>query len=80
MAVGQPVLEAFGLAKRYSRGVWALRNVDLQIPGGSVTALVGPNGAGKSTLMRWPLSSPGSWCLQASRSWWSIGADPTDRR
>jgi ABC-2 type transport system ATP-binding protein len=52
MAVGQPVLEAFGLAKRYSRGVWALKDVDLEIPGGSVTALVGPNGAGKSTLIK----------------------------
>jgi ABC-type multidrug transport system ATPase subunit len=37
MAVGQPVLEAFGLAKRYSRGVWALKDVDLEIPGGSIT-------------------------------------------
>jgi ABC-2 type transport system ATP-binding protein len=52
MAVGQPILEAFALAKRYSRGVWALKDVDLEVPGGSITALVGPNGAGKSTLIK----------------------------
>ncbi|OGN81367.1 MAG: hypothetical protein A2X23_09000 [Chloroflexi bacterium GWC2_73_18] len=45
-------LTANGLAKRYRRGVWALRDVDLAIPPGSVTALVGPNGAGKSTLIK----------------------------
>ena len=48
-----PALETVGLAKRYGRrGVWALRDLDLTIPSGSITALVGPNGAGKSTLIR----------------------------
>lgn len=46
-------LTAVSLSKRYRRrGPWALREVDLAIPEGSVTALVGPNGAGKSTLIR----------------------------
>lgn len=46
-------LEAHGVGKRYRRRrPWALRDVDLAIPEGSVTALVGPNGAGKSTLIK----------------------------
>jgi ABC-2 type transport system ATP-binding protein len=46
------VLEAHGFGKRYRRRTWALRGVDLTVPGGSITALVGPNGSGKSTLIR----------------------------
>lgn len=44
--------EAHGLGKRYRRRHWALRDVDVAIPPGSITALVGPNGAGKSTLIK----------------------------
>jgi ABC-2 type transport system ATP-binding protein len=39
-----------GLGKRYG-STWALRECTLEIPAGSVTALVGPNGAGKTTLL-----------------------------
>jgi ABC-2 type transport system ATP-binding protein len=44
------VSKRFG--KPWKRSRWALDNVDLEIPEGSVTALVGPNGAGKTTLIR----------------------------
>lgn len=50
--MGEPVLEARELAKRYRRAVWALGGIDLAIPAGGVTALVGPNAAGKSTLIK----------------------------
>lgn len=44
-------LKADGLGKRYGSN-WALRDCTLEIPAGSVTALVGPNGAGKTTLLQ----------------------------
>jgi len=40
-----------GLGKRYGAN-WALRDCTVEIPAGSVTALVGPNGAGKTTLLQ----------------------------
>jgi ABC-2 type transport system ATP-binding protein len=45
--------EAQGVGKRYRRRrPWALKDVDVVVPAGSITALVGPNGAGKSTLIK----------------------------
>ncbi len=43
-------LETHALGKRYGSR-WALRDCSLEVPAGSVTALVGPNGAGKTTLL-----------------------------
>ena len=45
-------LQARAVAKRFRGGVRALDGIDLDIPAGSICALVGPNGAGKSTLMK----------------------------
>ena len=50
-STGTAALVAHGLSKRFKKKV-ALDKVDLEIPAGSVTALVGPNGAGKTTLIR----------------------------
>ena len=47
----QPVLEIKNVSKDFS-GVYALKNVDMQIFPGQVTAVIGENGAGKSTLMK----------------------------
>ena len=44
-------LVAHGLTKRYG-AVKALEDVDLELPGGGVHALIGPNGSGKTTVLR----------------------------
>lgn len=45
------MIEIEGLVKRYGR-LPVLRDLDLRIPAGRVTALVGPNAAGKTTLVK----------------------------
>jgi ABC-2 type transport system ATP-binding protein len=44
-------IETQNLGKRY-HSFWALQNCNINVPLGSVSALVGPNGAGKSTLLK----------------------------
>src|SRR3712207_6266198 len=44
-------VEAVGLGKRYG-DLWALRDVDLTVPAGTVLGLLGHNGAGKTTAIR----------------------------
>ncbi len=46
-----PLLEIRGLAKAFPN-VLALRDIDLDVHGGQILALMGENGAGKSTLLR----------------------------
>ena len=64
-------LETQALGKRYG-SQWALRDCTLEIPRGSVTALVGPNGAGKTTLLRMAvgLTSPSEGSVRV------LGLDP----
>ncbi len=45
------MLEITGVSKLYDNGVWALKDLSLDISSG-VTGLIGPNGAGKTTLMK----------------------------
>jgi len=49
-----PVVSARGLTRTYGKGdatVHALRDVDIDIEAGRLTAIMGPSGSGKSTLM-----------------------------
>ncbi len=43
-------VELAGAGRRYA-DFWALRDVTMNLPAGSITAVVGPNGAGKTTLL-----------------------------
>ena len=45
-----PAITARGLGKRYGAR-WVLRDVDLDVPAGTVLGLLGPNGAGKTTTV-----------------------------
>ena len=46
-----PGIVADGLGKRFG-DLWALRDLDLEVPAGSVLGLLGHNGAGKTTAVR----------------------------
>jgi len=46
-----PAVETIGLSRRYGRR-WALSDVSLSVPRGSIVMLAGRNGSGKSTLLR----------------------------
>jgi ABC-type multidrug transport system ATPase subunit len=46
------LLRCESVSKRYGRGRWILQDVDMEVSGGDVLAVVGSNGSGKSTLLR----------------------------
>lgn len=50
-AANFPIISVRNVSKSYGK-VHALKEVNLDIPAGGVTALLGPNGAGKTTLVR----------------------------
>src|ERR1035437_7071284 len=60
------LLSMRGIAKNFG-AVQALRNVDIDIPVGEVTALIGDNGAGKSTLIK---AISGIWAPSAGQIFW----------
>ena len=47
----KPILEIRNISKNFS-GIYALKNVNMKVFPGMVTAVIGENGAGKSTLMK----------------------------
>jgi ABC-2 type transport system ATP-binding protein len=68
-------LATHGLGKRYGRE-WALRDCSLELPVGSVAALVGPNGAGKTTLLHLAVGLTEPTCGEIQAFGWSPREHP----
>jgi ABC-2 type transport system ATP-binding protein len=50
-ATGEPVIVADHLSRKFGK-LWAVRDVSMRVPKGSIYGVLGPNGAGKSTTIR----------------------------
>ena len=46
------VLEFKNVSKAYTKGIYVINNLNLEIPQGKIVGLLGPNGCGKSTLIK----------------------------
>lgn len=46
------VLECKNFSKAYNKGVYVIKDMNLNIPEGKIVGLLGPNGCGKSTLIK----------------------------
>jgi ABC-2 type transport system ATP-binding protein len=46
-----PAIATRGLSRRFG-SAWAVRDLDIDVPAGSVTGLIGPNGSGKTTTLK----------------------------
>jgi ABC-2 type transport system ATP-binding protein len=46
-----PVIALSGVARRFN-GLWAVRDVSMVVPAGSILGLIGPSGSGKTTTVR----------------------------
>src|SRR4051794_10946369 len=68
-------VEATGLGKRFG-DLWALRDVDLDVPAGSVLGLLGHNGAGKTTAIRILTTLTRPTTGRASVAGYDVVADP----
>ena len=52
MSEPAPVVSLKGVSKRFTRGLTALVDIDLDVRPGEFVSLIGPSGCGKSTLLR----------------------------
>jgi ABC-2 type transport system ATP-binding protein len=67
----EPAIRIRGLTKRYG-DLFAVRDLDLDVPRGSVFGLIGPNGAGKTTTF----SILASLLVPTAGAAWVLGFDP----
>jgi len=46
-----PVIALSGVSRRFN-GLWAVRDLSMSVPAGSIVGLIGPSGSGKTTTVR----------------------------